>query len=530
MKKIIIVGVIFLFVGLGFQSAFANDNNISIGKVEQQPRDETFFRTFGGDEIESGKYVQQTTDGGYIIVGDIGEIYVWLIKTDSAGNLEWDKTYSKPLSNRHIGYCVQQTTDGGYIILAHRYHTLSQAGGAWLIKTDSNGSIIWEKTHGGYEWYYGKCVKQTIDGGYIIAGTTIKNYDNMWLIKTDSNGNITWDQNYGGPSYEEGNYVEQTTDGGYIVVGETFSYGAGSYDIYLVKTDSAGNMIWDKTFGGTNGDFGYCVQQTNDGGYILTGVTKSFGSGYEDVYLVKTDNNGNKVWDKTFRGILDNWGNSVRETTDGGYIITGKYMTLYGAGDVCLIKTDSAGILEWEKTFNGGIGFEEGYCVQQTTDDGYIITGEIKRDVCLIKTDKDGNVKSKPVNVEDCDCKTVVNNVDINGLKKLNGINDVFNKILTLQKMDFENESICFFISFRLLMIIGWAFMCYDAMNYYYEAGNFLVYKFYAFLFDRASERFYRFVDLGVYFECWPDPWDSLGLKLIFKSKTEFKNNIFFLL
>jgi hypothetical protein len=114
-------------------------------------------------------------------------------------------------------------------------------------------------------------------------------------------------------------------------------------------------------------------------------------------------------------------------------------------------------------------------------------------------------------------------------LEKLKGINDVFNKILTLQKMDFENESICFFIAFRLLMIIGWAFMCYDAMNYYYEAGNFLVYKFYAFLFDRASERFYRFVDFGVYFECWPDPWDTLGLKLIFKSKTEFKNNIFFM-
>jgi hypothetical protein len=374
-----------------FQPAFADD--ISIDMEKQPLFDGAFFKTYGDGE---GRYVQQTDDGGYILVGDKNEQYVWLIKTDNTGNKEWDKTFSSPSSNRHFGECIQKTTDGGYIILAYRYHSLSEEGGAWLIKTDKNGNKIWDETYGGWEWYIGRCVQQTSDGGYIIVGTSPgPQSDEIWLVKTDSNGNMTWEKEFGGQEEEAGYYVKQTTDGGYIIVGETFSYGAGMYDGWLVKTDSAGNKEWDSAFGGSEQDHAYCVQQTNDGGYIVVGVTESFGAGYDDVYLVKIDSNGNKIWHKTFgtKGGFET-GYCVRQTPDMGYIITGEIFDWY-IWDVYLIKTDSNGNKEWENSIVGGAS--KGYCVQQTTDGGYVIAGVKSFRVLLVKTNKVGDVRNKAI-------------------------------------------------------------------------------------------------------------------------------------
>jgi len=369
---------------------------------------QSWEKTFGGIGNDEGYSVQQNTDGGYIVCGrtkSFGNGYsdIYLIKTDGNGDSLWTKVLGGVVSER--GYSVQQTNDGGYIVCGY---SNSFGNGVlhdfYLIKVDGNGNQLWDQVFTQSHESSGKSIEQTIDGGYILCGSkrsTTNGINDVYLIKTDENGVEQWSEDYGSGSYSEIGYsVQQTIDEGYIITGVKENINQGSSDIYLVKTDENGNYLWNKTIGGVNSDESYSVQQTTDEGYIISGWTESSGNGNKDVYLVKTDDNGDSLWTKTFGGTGNDEGKSVQQTNDGGYIITGSTQSFGNGGyDVWLIKTDENGDTLWTKTF-GGSNWDFGYSVQQTTDGGYIITGSTLSfgngggDVYIIKTDGNGNVTS----------------------------------------------------------------------------------------------------------------------------------------
>jgi len=363
---------------------------------------QTWMRTYGGSGNDIAYSVKQTSDRGYIVAGVYNQNgtdpQVYLIKADSSGAILWTKTYGG--MDVEVGNSVQQTSDGGYIIAG--FTTSFDAGGqdVYLIKTNASGDTLWTRTYGGPNNDYANSVQQTLDGGYVIAGTTLSfgAWGDVYLIRTNASGDTLWTKTYGGSSLDLGNSARQTTGGGYIIAGYTASFGVGG-DVYLIKTNSSGDTLWTKTYGGSSIDYGNSVQQTMDGGYIIAGYTYSFGQGLgDDAYLIKTNPQGDTLWTRISGGTYNDFGNSVQLTSDGGYIIAGGTNSL-GAGDydIFLIKANSSGSALWTRTY-GGTNDDRGYSVQQTADDGFIIAGytssfgESGDDVYLIKTDANGNV------------------------------------------------------------------------------------------------------------------------------------------
>lgn len=309
--------------------------------------DTQWTRTFGGAEYDVAYSVQQTLDGGYIIAGaDSFPPYgtgVYLVKTDANGGALWTRTIGE--GGDYCAYSVRQTRDGGYIITGLECMDESTMANVLLVKTDANGDTLWTRIFFGTGWDdYGSSVQQTTDGGYVIAGANSTRLGDVYLIKTDASGDTLWTRTYGGDSSDVAEDVRQTADGGYVIAGSTRSYGAGAGDLYLIRTDADGNMLWSGAYGGTSLDFGSSALQVDDGTYAIAGVTASFGAGGRDFYLIKTDADGDTLWTRTFGGDSDDFASSFQRTADGGYIIAGDTRS-FGAGgsDVFLVKTDSLG-------------------------------------------------------------------------------------------------------------------------------------------------------------------------------------------
>ncbi len=361
--------------------------------------DVLWTETFGGaaDDTAAGETVQ-AIDGGYAILGDTesfgaGDSDFWLIKTDAFGNMEWNKTYGGPDTETCGDMCV--TSDGGYAMSG--YTTSFGAGGQdfWLVTAGEDGTAFWAKTYGGTGNEYAYHVEQTVDGGYVLLGQTNSfgagNYD-FWLVKTDGSGNMQWNRTYGGVASDVGIHVVQTADGGYALLGHTSSFGAGSNDAWLIRTDALGNMLWNKTYGGSGLEFGQCLEPTSDGGYAIACITASFGAGGMDFWLVKTDASGNVEWNMTYGESGGEGPTHVIQTEDGGYAMSGFNSTVVTDQNATLLKTDAFGNLEGYATY-GGNGTEIAYAVLQTSDGGYLLTidtnsfGAGGYDIWLVKND-----------------------------------------------------------------------------------------------------------------------------------------------
>ena len=318
---------------------------------------------------------------------------------------EWNKTFGGVEND--FATRVLQTVDGGYVFVGQRDGSGHHSDGdCWLIKVDEYGNLIWEKIFGGNDNEIGYDIDQTIDGGYIVFGITSSygaGNDDGWLIKTDSNGNEMWNRTFGGSDLDTILSGQQTSDGGYILAGGTQSFGAGNSAGWFIKTDSNGEEMWRRVFdeGDSISEYFMSVYQTVDGGYIATGrrYLNENDWVHSDVWLFKTDSNGNEEWSTLIGDQYGDGGRSIFQTSDGGYIITGQSGRSEGNGDwdAVLIKTDVNGGTEWVSYFGDNTHSETGYSVVQTNDEGFLITGRKilhntdLSDIFLIKTDRYGN-------------------------------------------------------------------------------------------------------------------------------------------
>jgi uncharacterized protein (TIGR03790 family) len=364
-----------------------------------------FEETFGGSDQDKAYDIQQTLEGGYIITGETysfggDDSDIYLIKTDIDGAEEWSQIIDND-SNYEEAHSVQQTSDGGYIVVGYTYSSLgSNDDNIYLIKTDSDGEEEWSQIYdnegNAHSLLTNKSqaydVQQTSDGGYIISGM-LDIYP--YLLKVDSTGNKEWSKIF--ESDEEGYLyaVQQTSDGGYIAGGNlTISSGAGGTDAYIIKVGSNGAEEWSRMFGGSNDDSFSEIYQTSDGGYIAGGYNNP-SSSYS--YLVKINSTGTEEWSQVIEGALNSEINSLQQTSDGGYILAIRNQVSGRLFDVYLTKTDSSGDEEWTQNF-GGLAHDLPYKVQQTTDGGYILAGYTASqgngslDVYLIKTNSLGYI------------------------------------------------------------------------------------------------------------------------------------------
>ena len=305
-------------------------------------------------------------------------------------DIVWTQTFGGLEVER--GQSVKQTTDGGYIIAGSTYSYGAGGSDLYLIKTDSNGDSLWTNTYGEIYLDQGYSGIQTIDGGYAIAGCL--SMDGC-LFKTDVAGETLWMRTYDYGSYDRLYCVEQTTDCGYILTGSTRLIGTNQTDIYLVKTDSCGLVEWETTFGDTLCDSGYSVQQTTSGGYIVTGIWADNNEYHIRTFLLETDADGNTIWIRTYGGELWNRGYSVLQNDDGGFTVAGLQA---GVGtDIFLLRTDSNGDSLWMRNYggSGGVGGSNPVSVQRTTDGGFIVVGTTDiiggKNTYLVRTDSVGD-------------------------------------------------------------------------------------------------------------------------------------------
>jgi len=323
--------------------------------------------------------VQQTEpDGGFIAAGaktvsGYGT-QLWVVKTYPCGTLQWEHTWGGTYND--YAYWVEQTEDGGYIIVGSWKYTNTDYD-AYLIKLDANGNTQWEHNYGGAgDGDDGTCVQQTSDGGYIFAGGTYS-YGviwDFWLVKVDAMGTLQWHHPYPMGGYQAASFVQQTSDGGYVMSGYTTPYYPMPWDGYIIKTDPSGNIQWTNQFGGSGGEYASCIRELPSGDYVVTGFTDSHGAGGTDGLIYKINSTGTLLWHRTYGGAGDDEFRKFQITANGGFAIIGTDASSSASSDFWLVTTNPQGELIWDARY-GGPEDDLGWCMDLTSDGGYILGG-----------------------------------------------------------------------------------------------------------------------------------------------------------
>ena len=326
-------------------------------------------KTYGGSKDDRGQSLVQTTDGGYALTGyamsddgdgsnNEGFHDNWIIKVDASGNLEWEKSFG--FSGHDHSYDILQTEDDGFFFTGFLDVTSARADGNtekgnsltrhgvgefWGTKVDTKGNLQWRGYYGGTNNDRSHAVVRSDDGGFVMSGfTESSDYDinnsrgsyDFWVVKIDNTGNLVWENSFGGTGIERAQDIAKTDDGGFVITGNTFSTDVditnnnGESDIWLIKIDALGNLVWETTFGGTQFEDARSVSPSIDGGFIIAGNSKSddkdasANAGENDIWLIKTDSKGNMTWQKTFGGEGLDFGFDALETENGSIILVGE--------------------------------------------------------------------------------------------------------------------------------------------------------------------------------------------------------------
>lgn len=383
-------------------------------------------KCLGSNNGDYSNFIEPTPDGGFIIAGytvgrDNGDVIgyhgnpvvgdIWIVKTDNAGNIQWQKCMGG--SFFETGAYIHPTPDGGYIFAGTSAsvdcNITGNRGGTdyWVVKMNSVGEVTWQKHYGGSKNEYAWSIALAPDGGYFVSGETEStdgditlNHGNRdyWVIKIDGSGNLLWQKSLGGSLDDEAYSVQATADGGCITAGYTESNDGdvtgnhGKRDYWVVKLNNTGVIQWQKTLGGSEFDVAWSVQLTDDGGYIVAGYASSnngdvsgnhqpMGAAFSDFWVVKLSSAGNLLWQKCYGGNKNEIAYFIQPSRDGGFLVCGSAESADGdlhcngsITDMWVIKINSSGVLQWEKDI-GGNYFDEAHGINELSDGTLIVVG-----------------------------------------------------------------------------------------------------------------------------------------------------------
>jgi hypothetical protein len=347
-----------------------------------QPPDSLWFRVYGDIMDDIGFDAIEAGEDEYIVIGKVEKSdYNWdayVAKLDNNGDIIWENTYGGAQREQIVSICPGLYF--GYVMTGYTSTDANGLSDIWILFIDDNGDSIASMKYGSWASDQGNWISTNVDQGFIVVSRSeIYQWgDQIYLMKLDISLDTIWTKTYGGPMQDYGHCVEETSDYGYIIAGRTYTtVYPESGDAWVIKTDSNGDTVWTKKYGGDNEDIFYSLVETDDG-YIFAGQTWSYGAGLKDVYVVRTNDNGDTIWTKTYGGEGAEMAYRIFETEDGNYVIAGYNTPVSGINrDVYVIEIDGDGNLIWEEYYGDSYDSEYLYGGTATSDGGFIFTGRV---------------------------------------------------------------------------------------------------------------------------------------------------------